>query len=106
MKANEIELLRYLCARPTNKDDIDNYWNTMKIAMRNGYKVKDSQMWMDYIKMLECCGKDILHLNTYAPQTSKKLTMNMWIKSTANDGKNGWIRSVSKPLRTEQSSRN
>ena len=59
MKANEIELLRYLCARPTYKADIDTYWNTIKIAMRNGYKVKDSQMWMDYIKMLERCGKDI-----------------------------------------------
>lgn len=59
MKANEVELLRYLCARPTYKADIDTYWNTIKIAMRNGYKVKDSQMWMDYIKMLERCGKDI-----------------------------------------------
>lgn len=59
MKSNEIELLRYLCARPTCKADIDTYWNTIKIANRNGYKVKDSQMWMDYIKMLERCGKDI-----------------------------------------------
>lgn len=59
MKSNEIELLRYLCARPTCKADIDTYWNTIKVANRNGYKVKDSQMWMDYIKMLERCGKDI-----------------------------------------------
>lgn len=59
MKANEIELLRYLCARPTCKADIDTYWNTIKIANRNGYKVKDSQIWMDYVKMLERCGKDI-----------------------------------------------
>ena len=59
MKANEIEMLRYLCARPTCKADIETYWNTIKIAMRNGYKVKDSQMWIDYIKMLERCGKDI-----------------------------------------------
>lgn len=59
MKANEIELLRYLCARPICKADIETYWNTIKIANRNGYKVKDSQMWMDYIKMLERCGKDI-----------------------------------------------
>lgn len=59
MKANEIELLRYLCARPTSKADIETYWNTIKIANRKGYKVKDSQMWMDYIKMLERCGKDI-----------------------------------------------
>ena len=59
MKANEIELLRYHCARPTCKADIETYWNTIKIANRNGYKVNDSQMWMDYIKMLERCGKDI-----------------------------------------------
>lgn len=59
MKANEIGLLRYLCARPTYKADIDTYWNTIKVAMRNGYKVNDPQMWMDYIKMLERCGKDI-----------------------------------------------
>lgn len=60
MKANEIELLRYLCARPAYKSDIDRYWNTIKIAKRNGYKVNNSQMWIDYIKMLERCGKDIL----------------------------------------------
>lgn len=59
MKANETELLRYLCIRPAYKGDIDTYWNSIKIAMRNGYKVKDSQMWIDYIKMLERCGKDI-----------------------------------------------
>ena len=59
MKANEIELLRYLCYRPTNKADIETYWNTIKVANRNGYKVNNSQMWIDYIKMLERCGKDI-----------------------------------------------
>ena len=56
MKANEIELLRYLCHHPS---DVDKYWNTIKIAKRNGYKFKDVGMWMDYIKMLERCGKDI-----------------------------------------------
>ena len=59
MKSSEIELLRYLCFRPTYKADINTYWNTIKIANRNGYKVNNSQMWMDYIKMLERCGKDI-----------------------------------------------
>lgn len=59
MKSNEIELLRYLCFRPTYKADINTYWNTIKIANRNGYKVNNSQMWMDYIKMLERCEKDI-----------------------------------------------
>ena len=59
IKSNEIELLRYLCLRPTNKSDINTYWNTIKIANRNGYKVTNLQIWIDYIKMLERCGKDI-----------------------------------------------
>ena len=71
MKANEIELLRYLCARPTNKAYIDTYWNTIKIANRNGYKVKDSQMWMDYIKMLERMGKDLHSPSLVAPKDLK-----------------------------------
>ncbi len=72
MKANEIELLRYLCARPTYKADIDTYWNTIKVANRNGYKVEDSQMWMDYIKMLERCGKDIQSPKYICPANLKE----------------------------------
>ena len=72
MKANDIELLRYLCARPTYKADIDTYWNTIKVANRNGYKVTDSQMWMDYIKMLERCGKDILSPKYICPSNLKE----------------------------------
>lgn len=72
MKANEIELLRYLCIRPAYKADIDNYWNTVKIANRNGYKVKDAQMWMDYIKMLERCGKDIQSPKYICPANLKE----------------------------------
>ena len=72
MKATEIELLRYLCARPTYKADIDTYWSTIKVATRNGYKVKDSQMWMDYIKMLERCGKDIQSPKYICPANLKE----------------------------------
>ncbi len=71
MKANEIELLRYLCIRPAYKADIDIYWNTIKVANRNGYKVKDSQMWIDYIKMLERSGKDILSPKYICPSNLK-----------------------------------
>lgn len=73
MKSNEIELLRYLCARPLYKADIDNYWNTIKVANRNGYKIMDSQMWMDYIKMLERSGKDILSPKYICPDNLKEV---------------------------------
>lgn len=72
MKSNEIELLRYLCYRPTNKADIEDYWNSIKIANRNDYKVNNSQMWIDYIKMLERCGKDILSPKYICPSNLKE----------------------------------
>ena len=68
MKANEIELLRYLCHHPA---EVDKYWNPIKIAKRNGYKIKDSQMWFDYIKMLERMGKDIHSPSLVAPKDLK-----------------------------------
>ncbi|WP_168181924.1 PcfJ domain-containing protein [Duncaniella sp. C9] len=71
MKSNETELLRYLCLRPTNKADIEDYWNTIKIAKRNGYEFKDVRMWFDYIKMLERMGKDLNSPSLIAPQDLK-----------------------------------
>ena len=71
MKSNDIELLRYLCARPAYKSDIDKYWNTIKIAKRNGYEFKDVRMWFDYIKMLERMGKDLNSPSLIAPQDLK-----------------------------------
>ncbi len=68
MKANEIELLRYLCHHPA---EVDKYWNTIKIAKRNGYKFTDIRMWFDYITMLERMGRDINSPSLIAPQDLK-----------------------------------
>lgn len=68
MKANEIELLRYLCHHPT---EVDKYWNTIKIAKRNGYKFTDIRMWFDYIKMLERMGRDLNSPSLTAPKDLK-----------------------------------
>ena len=68
MKSNEIELLRHLCHHPA---DVDRYWNTIKIAKRNGYKFKDVGMWFDYIKMLERMGRDINSPTMIVPKDLK-----------------------------------
>ena len=68
MKAREVELLRYLCNHPS---DADKYWNTIKIARRAGYKVEDSKMWFDYIKMLERMGRDLNSPSLIAPNDLK-----------------------------------
>lgn len=68
MKANEIELLHYLCLHPK---EVDEYWNTIKIARRNGYKFKDAKTWFDYIKMLERMGRDLHSPSLVAPKDLK-----------------------------------
>lgn len=68
MKSNEIELLRHLCYHPA---DVGRYWNTIKIAKRNGYKFNDVGMWFDYIKMLERMGRDLNSPSLIAPQDLK-----------------------------------
>lgn len=68
MKSNDIELLRYLCH---NSEEVDKYWNTIKIAKRNGYKVTDAKTWFDYIKMLERMGRDLNSPTLIAPQDLK-----------------------------------
>ena len=65
MKAGEIELLRHLCYHP---NEVSKYWDTIKIAMRHGYKVSDSQMYMDYISMLDRMGKDLHNPALIAPR--------------------------------------
>ena len=68
MKSNDIELLRYLCH---NSVEVDKYWNTIKIAKRNGYKVTDAKTWFDYIKMLERMGRDLNSPSLIAPKDLK-----------------------------------
>ena len=68
MKSGEIELLRYLCLHTA---DVDRYWNTIKIAKRNGYRFEDVGMWFDYIKMLERMGRDLNSPSLIAPKDLK-----------------------------------
>lgn len=36
----------------------DTYWNSIRIAIRNGYAIEDGSMWCDYIDLLRFFGKD------------------------------------------------
>lgn len=45
----------------------DLYWNTYKIVLRNGYHIADISLWIDYIRLLERCGKDIHNAHYVCP---------------------------------------
>lgn len=65
MKSGDIELLRHLCYHP---QEVDKYWNTIKVAKRAGYKIEDALQWFDYIKMLDRMGKDLHSPTLVAPR--------------------------------------
>ncbi|PXV58392.1 PcfJ-like protein, partial [Dysgonomonas alginatilytica] len=45
----------------------DNYWTSIKICIRNGYKIKDATMWCDYIDLLRFFGKDLHNAKYVCP---------------------------------------
>ena len=49
----------------------DLYWNTYKIVMRNDYHISDISLWVDYIRLLERCGKDIRNAHYVCPLALK-----------------------------------
>ena len=46
---------------------IDNYWASIKICIRNGYKIKDATLWCDYIDFLRFFGKDLHNAKYVCP---------------------------------------
>ena len=57
LKAGYADLLKYVLQN--DKYGFDRYWQSIKICLRNGYKIVDSSMWWDMIIALDYLGKDI-----------------------------------------------
>lgn len=55
LKAGQYALLRHYIYRPF---DMERYWASVKICIRNGYIIKDGSMWCDMIDLLRHLGKD------------------------------------------------
>lgn len=50
---------------------IDNYWQSIKICIRNNYKIKDATLWCDYIDLLRFFSKDLYNAQYVCPQDLK-----------------------------------
>ena len=53
LKSGQISLLKWYCGRDVRE------WDSVKIALRNNYIVKDASMWTDHIRILRELGKDV-----------------------------------------------
>lgn len=69
LKAGQIELLRAFCGK--KEYDVTKYWSSIKICMRNGYKVKDASIWIDYLDLLSYFRKDLHNAHYVCPKKLK-----------------------------------
>lgn len=51
---------------------INYYWESIKICLRNKYKVKDAGLWMDYMDLLHYFNKDRRNAKYVCPKDLKK----------------------------------
>jgi len=51
--------------------NIDNYWQSIRICIRNGYKIEDATLWCDYIDFLRFLGKDLHNAKYVCPADLK-----------------------------------
>jgi len=69
LKSRQYELLGYLV---DNEGEVNMYWNTIKIALRNKYKIKDASIWFDYLDLLRYFRKDLHNPMYICPKNLKK----------------------------------
>lgn len=71
LKAKQYSLLNFCVSYPTSFIQ-GNYWPAVKICMRNNYIVKDAQLWIDYLEMLEYFNRDLRNAKYICPSNLSK----------------------------------
>lgn len=67
LKTGQEELLKYLVKRGGMI-----YWRQAMIAIRNGYVVKDADLWIDMLTTLEILGKDLHNAKYICPENLRE----------------------------------
>lgn len=67
-KANQF-ILAYAAMKQTKK--VTKYWKSIKISIRNSYKIKDSSLWFDYLELLDFFNKDLSNPKYVCPANLK-----------------------------------
>ena len=69
IKAKQAKLLKRIM--DSGWKNIDNYWQSIKICIRNNYKIKNATLWCDYIDLLRFFGKDLHNSKYVCPDNLK-----------------------------------
>jgi hypothetical protein len=52
---------------PSTSRDVSKWWREIRVAMRNGYHIKDASLWVDMVDTLHKCGKDVRNPHYICP---------------------------------------
>ncbi len=70
IKSKQYELIAYCSGAYSHK--LNRYWPSIKICLRNKYRIKDISMWFDYLEMLEHYNRDLHNAFYVCPKSLKK----------------------------------
>lgn len=70
LKAKQYSILGHYGAKTDGS--LNRYWSSIKICLRNKYKVKDASMYFDYLDLLSYFGKDLHNSKFVCPRDLKK----------------------------------
>ncbi|MBS5798068.1 MAG: PcfJ domain-containing protein [Dysgonomonas mossii] len=80
IKTTQVKLLKRIM--DSGWKNIDNYWQSIRICIRNNYDIKDATLWCDYIDLLRFFDKD-LHNAKYVCPTDLKAEHNLYVAKKA-----------------------
>jgi hypothetical protein len=83
MKAGYTKLLKRIM--DSGWKNIDRYWQSVRICIRNVYKIKDATLWCDYIDFLRFFGKDLYNAKYVCPTDLKAEHDRYMLKKTKAD---------------------
>jgi hypothetical protein len=84
LKTGQVELLKYFDKHPGY---INDYWQNIKICIRNNFKIADPSTWFDYLCLLEHSGKDLNSSKYVCPADVKLAHDRLVIKKREQDRK-------------------
>lgn len=76
LKAGQYPMLSYYLS---SSFEMDRYWASIKICIRNGYTIEDGSMWRDTIDLLRHFGKDT-NSPKYVCPTDLKVEHDKWME--------------------------
>ena len=68
LKAKQYEMLYHMTDKPYH---ITCHWDSIKICLRNKYKIKDAGIYFDYLELLANCSKDLRNAKYVCPKNLK-----------------------------------